>query len=102
MAKYTILVEKDNKLFDRREYVIEVEHPGEATPKRDEVKEAIATMLNVPKENLILKKIESTFGLPKTIVYVRYYKDINVALQVENKHILRRNGLLKEQAQQQQ
>ena len=94
MAKYTILMEKDNKLFDRKEYLIEVEHPGEKTPTREEAKEAIATMLNVPKENLIIKKIESVFGLPKTRIYVRYYRDLNVAKQVENKHILKRNGLV--------
>lgn len=86
-------MEKKNKLFDRTEYIIQVEHPKEKTPTREEAKEKIAEMLNVDKNKLVIKKIVSKYGLPYSFIYARVYDNIDTAKRVELKQILRRNNL---------
>ncbi len=58
-----ILSEKDNKLLGRRELWAQVEHSGQATPKRAELWDAATVKLKVAKETIVVDKI---FSVPKT------------------------------------
>lgn len=66
-----IITEKENKLFGRKEFDLELE--SNSHPSREEVKKLISEKLSSPEENIVVKKIDSKFGsntfLIRTFVY---------------------------------
>ncbi len=85
-----IISEFDNVLLNRKEYLLEVLHPGSSTPSRKEVRAEIAKIFNVPLNRVIVRKISSRYGTNKAIVRVHIYKS-EEAVKIEPKYILRRN-----------
>ena len=54
-------------------------------------------MLNADKDRTILKKIDGTFGLPYSLGEANLYDDAAAAIEIEPKHILKRNALVEEE-----
>ena len=52
--KLEIESKRENALQERSEIMFTVEHAGEPTPKRDEMRSALAVKTNVPKERVII------------------------------------------------
>jgi small subunit ribosomal protein S24e len=84
---------KENGLLKRAELEITVKHQNSPTPKRDEVKDAVAKSLGIAKDGLVIVSMKSSFGSHETHVLAMAYADKETALKTENKHILVRNRL---------
>jgi len=89
-----IIKKRENKLLKRTEYIFKIFHDGKGTPKRDEVKDAIADKLGVNKELIVIKKIKTPFGVNEALVDAVLYWDKNHLLEVEPEYILKRNKLI--------
>ncbi|MGB9675035.1 MAG: 30S ribosomal protein S24e [Candidatus Nanoarchaeia archaeon] len=79
----------ENPLFDRSEIKAEITHVGEPTPKRADVRAALAKELNVPQENLIIHSIVPRFGF-KSICTARVYTSKEDLLKYEPKYLIGR------------
>ena len=88
-----IVEERKNPLLKRTEYRFEMSHPTASTPKRDEVRQVLATQLKVPKERIIVERMHAKFGTPMSVGEASAYTTKDAALATEREHILIRNGL---------
>lgn len=93
----TIINQIENPLLERTELIFNVAHPGEKPPRKDVVKEAIANQLNVKKDLVVIHRMKSIFGSQEIKGEAKVYKKSERLQNVERKHILKRNGLLKEE-----
>ena len=89
-----ILKKDDNRLFDRLEVVARVEHKGGATPKRREMREAIGKELNSKPELIVIKAVDSLYGVPHSIVEANIYSKREKMMECEPKYILVRNSII--------
>jgi len=89
-----IVAKFENKLLKRTEYIFKILHDGKGTPKREEVKEAIASKLGVEKELVVIRKMRTPFGVNETLVDSVIYWDKNTLMEVEPKYILKRNKII--------
>jgi ribosomal protein S24E len=95
-----IVEERKNPLLHRVEYRFEVAHASAASPKRGEVRSELAKMVKVPKERLIVERMNARFGIAQTVGLAVAY-DSKEALDVTvREHILVRNGLKEKAAAQ--
>jgi small subunit ribosomal protein S24e len=60
--KVEVVKKEENPLLKRTEIEFKVEHKGAPTPKRLEVKAALASALGVPEEVLVIEKLASSYG----------------------------------------
>lgn len=67
--------EKQSALLGRKEYTFEIEHAGQATPKRSELKEQIAKKLGVDAAKLNIKHVYTNYGSNVSTVIVNVYED---------------------------
>jgi small subunit ribosomal protein S24e len=88
-----IVEERKNPLLKRTEYRFEIGHAAAATPKRDEVRQALATALKVPKDRVVVERMNAKFGTPLSVGHAATYASKDAALATEPEHILIRNGL---------
>jgi small subunit ribosomal protein S24e len=88
-----IVEERKNPLLKRTEYRFEMSHPTAATPKRDEVRQELASQLKVPKDRVIIERMHAKFGTPMSIGEAATYASKDAALATVREHILIRNGL---------
>ena len=77
-----IINEVRSPLLNRSEYSLNLVFEG-STPKTDVIKEQIVSKLKVPKEKIIIKKIDQVYGQRKAIVYAYVYDDLKVLDDVE-------------------
>ncbi len=82
--------EKDNPLLERKELDIQVVYEG-ATPKREELRNALIAMLNSNKELLILDSLKVKFGAQELTAEARIYKKKEKVLEVEPEYMIARN-----------
>ena len=88
-----MLDKKDQPLFSRVDITFKVIHPKERTPKRDVIREELATQLNVTKSSVIIDNMKAVFGKTETIGFAKIYKSETEAKTYEREHILIRNKL---------
>ena len=91
-----IISKRENPLIGRLEVDFKVSHPKEITPGRKEIRDEIASLLNVKKDTIVIDHMKPQFGKPETIGYAKVYKSKDDALQMETKPVLKRNALLEE------
>lgn len=84
----------ENKLYNRVELILIIEHPGEATPKRDDIKSRVAAMFNHNEKLVVVKKILTEFGKNRSIAKVYLYNEEKDMMRIEPKYILKRNKIL--------
>jgi len=87
---------RENPLLERTEVHFIISHDGERTPKRDVIREEIATLLNVKKERVVVDNVKPEFGWNKAKGYAKIYSSKKKAQEFEREHILKRNHLLEE------
>jgi len=75
MVEVEIEHEEENKLMNRREMTLKVDHEGEGTPTRASVMDEVASIANVDKGNIVVAKIDTQFGKEESIVTARVYDD---------------------------
>ena len=87
--KLEIKIKKDNPLLNRMEILAEIEHENEPTPTRESIKESLALKLDVEKDLIVIKKLDSQFG-PRTNCEAVVYKNKEDLKKTEHQHILKR------------
>ena len=89
---------KENPFLKRKEILGVVTHPGLATPKRQDVLQRVAALHNTDVDKTIVQSIHSEFGIPKSKIIVHIYENKEDALKTEPKHLLKRSGIIEEEA----
>ncbi|UCE91471.1 MAG: 30S ribosomal protein S24e [Methanobacteriota archaeon] len=88
------IVSKDeNELLERTEVRFKATHVNEGTPRREEVRDKIASIMKAEKERVIVDSMQSEFGKTETHGYAKVYKTKDAARKYEREHILVRNKL---------
>lgn len=62
MMQLNVLKNYDNKLLDRRDLIIEIDHSGQPTPKKSEVEKMIAEHFKTKPEHVEIVYIFSLSG----------------------------------------
>lgn len=91
-----IVSKKENLLIGRLEVNFKISHPKELTPKRNDVRDEIAKLMEVQKDRIVVDHMNSEFGKPETLGYAKVYKSKKDAIQTETKAVLKRNNLFEE------
>lgn len=88
------IVSKDeNKLLERTEVKFKATHVNDGTPKREDIRDKIASLMKVQKERVIVDSMQSEFGRMETYGYAKVYESKEAAMKYEREHILVRNKL---------
>ncbi|MDI9620106.1 MAG: hypothetical protein QFX33_04810 [Candidatus Nezhaarchaeota archaeon] len=86
-----VLRSVDNKVLNRKELVLHVDHSGSKTPTRDEVRGLVSSMLGVPLNLVVVKSLKTLSGTNVTEGHIHVYGDEKALEDVEAKHIKLRN-----------
>ena len=71
MENITIVSQKENPLFNRKEVELNVE--ANVSPKISEAEEAVAKEFSVNQENVKIKKVNGKFGSNKFLITANIY-----------------------------
>ncbi|CAN4093712.1 unnamed protein product [Withania somnifera] len=83
-----------NRLLSRKQFIIDVLHPGRANVSKAELKEKLARMYDVKDANAIFVfKFRTHFGGGKSTGFGLIYDSVENAKKYEPKYRLIRNGL---------
>lgn len=88
----TVIHEDENPMLHRTDVRFEVTH-DEATPSRLSVRDSLAAKLNKDAEEVVVRKLDTKFGMRKTVGTAKVYDDPEYALEVEQNHMLDRNKI---------
>ena len=70
-----LLKDFDNKLCNRNEYIIEINHLNNKTPSHIEVKKKIAELTNLPENLISIQGTFTKYGFGKSMVHAYVYND---------------------------
>ena len=93
--KVEIVEKSENPLFQRVEIKLKVDHAGEPTPKRLDVRAQLAAQLGVAEELIVIEKLAGAYGRQEASGIARAYSSKERLEALEPKYILAR-GLPKE------
>jgi len=88
-----IVSKRNNPLLNRTEVSFIINHKNEKPPNRNIIKTELAEALNANKDNIIIDKIGTTFGLQQCKGYAKVYSSIKHTENIEKKYILKRNKI---------
>lgn len=88
-----VVSERYNSLVRRFEVEAVVGHQGASTPSRRAVAEALARLYSRSPDLVIVKKIESEYGVGLSRIYAHIYDDQERMRSFEPKYILKRHGI---------
>ncbi len=88
-----IVEERKNPLMHRTEYKFEIDHPTAASPKRADVRQELAKMIMVPKDRLVVERMNAQFGTARSDGLAMAYESKEALDVTVREHILVRNGL---------
>ncbi len=94
--KIKILNENENKLFHRKEVSFNANHDSESTPTKSTIYAYFSAKFKSPKTNMILKKLNTSFGAQSAKGMLYVYTNDKVMSQIETKNTInRRNKVFK-------
>ena len=88
-----IINEDENPMLHRRDVMFEVTHE-EATPERLSVRDSLAATLNKDSKEVVVRDLDTKFGMRKTIGTARVYDSPEHAQDIEQEYMLRRNKIV--------
>jgi len=88
--------EKKNELLGRKEVLGYLVFDG-ATPKREDVKKAMCEKVGANPDMSILRELNTEYGLKRISAILHVYEDAEKMKEMENKYLLKRDGLIKEE-----
>ena len=91
--KIEIESKRPNALMDRTEVAFKVDHKGEGSPKRADVKTKLAEALAVSSGKVIIDHMETEFGMGVSTGYAKVYGSEESAKRFEKNYLQARNGL---------
>lgn len=86
-----IIEDRRNNIIGRRELRIRLEHIGSSTPKRTELRTKLADALGVAAERVIVRSLESTYGVGASLAEVHVYDTPERLKRFEPEYVLKRN-----------
>lgn len=87
-----IVSEEENPMLHRTDVRFELVHE-EATPSRLSVRDSLAAKLNKDSSEVVVRKLDTKFGMRKTMGSARVYDDPEYASNIEQQHMLERNKI---------
>ena len=87
-----IINEDENPMLHRRDVTFEVTHE-EATPERLSARDSLAAKLNKDAEEVVVRKLDTKFGMRTTVGHAKVYETPEHAQDVEQDHMLDRNKI---------
>jgi small subunit ribosomal protein S24e len=87
-----IVDEDENPMLHRTDVRFEVTHE-EATPSRLSVRDSLAAALNKDAEEVVVRKLDTKFGMRRTVGHAKVYESPEHARDVEHDHMLDRNKI---------
>jgi len=90
--------ESYNPLLKRKEINLEIEHRGEGTPQRFDIRKRMASKLGAKIENVYVVALRTSTGLQKTFCSLQVYDDPRMASSTVPEHIAVRNLPAEERA----
>ncbi|MFB6228871.1 MAG: 30S ribosomal protein S24e [Halobacteriales archaeon] len=88
----TILEEEENPMLHRTDIRFRVSHV-EATPDRLGVRDSLAARLGKDADEVVIRTLDTKFGMRKTIGEAKVYESAAHAEDVEQDHTLERNAI---------
>jgi len=88
----SIIAEDENPMLHRTDVTFEVVH-DDATPSRLSVRDSLAAMLNKDADELVIRNLDTKFGMRKTLGEARVYDTARAARDVEQEYMLDRNKI---------
>jgi ribosomal protein S24E len=88
-----ILEERPNPLLQRTEYRFRAEHALAATPTRESVRAELAQLLKVPKDRLVVERMNARYGTAVSEGVAITYESIEARDRLVREHILVRNKI---------
>jgi ribosomal protein S24E len=87
-----IVKDEENKLLNRRDLQISIDHPSQGTPKRADLHSKLAAQLGVKPELVFITGTKTLTGKNSTICNVEVYSDTKRAQLVVPEHIRMRTN----------
>jgi ribosomal protein S24E len=91
-----ILKDFDNKLCDRNEYTIEINHLKNKTPSIQEIRKKIADMTKSKEDLISIKGAYTKYGFGRSLAQVYIYNNIESYKKFEIINKKQKNGKEKE------
>jgi small subunit ribosomal protein S24e len=92
-----IIDEDENPMLHRTDVRFQLTHE-EATPSRLSVRDSLAAKLNKDAGEVVVRKLDTKYGMRKTVGHAKVYEDADHAAEVEHGHALERNKIGGEEA----
>ena len=92
-----IIEEDENPMLHRTDVRFQLTHE-EATPSRLSVRDSLAAKLNKDAGEVVVRKLDTKYGMRKTVGYAKVYEDADHAKSVEQGHALKRNKIAAEES----
>jgi ribosomal protein S24E len=80
-----------NPMLKRKEITLEIDHSGEGTPQRFDIRKRMASKLNAKIENVFVISLDTSTGLQRTTCALQVYDDSRAALSTVPEHVVTRN-----------
>ncbi|PSQ00653.1 30S ribosomal protein S24e [Halobacteriales archaeon QS_5_70_17] len=93
-----ILEEDDNPMLHRTDVRFEVVHE-DATPSRLSVRDSLAATLNKDADEVVIHRLDTKYGMRKTVGYAKVYDTADRAQEVEQEYMLERNKIGADEAE---
>lgn len=93
MLNVDLKVKQDtyNPLLKRKEVSVEVEHEGQGTPSRVDLRKAVASKFSTKPENVYVIDVETKTGTQNALCQIEVYDDPQIAQRTVPKYIQTRN-----------
>jgi len=87
-----IIDEDENPMLHRTDVRFELTHE-DATPSRLQVRDSLAATLDKDSDEVVVRKLDTKFGMRKTVGDAKVYDSPDDARDVEQDHMLSRNKI---------
>ncbi len=87
-----IVSQEENPMLHRTDVRFELVHE-DATPSRLSVRDSLAAKLNKDSKEVVVRKLDTKFGMRKTVGSARVYENPDYAQEIEQDHMLERNSI---------
>ena len=91
-----IIDEDENPMLHRTDVRFQLTHE-EATPSRLSVRDSLAAKLNKDAGEVVVRKLDTKYGMRKTVGYAKVYDAAEHAKAVEQEYALERNKIAAEE-----
>lgn len=87
-----VISEDENPMLHRTDVRFEIHHE-DATPERLQVRDSLAATLDRDSDEVVIRSLETKYGMRKTVGEAKVYDSPEDARDVEQEHMLERNSI---------